>query len=113
MKRFIALMGLIVALALAGAGCGVGNDESREDAVDVQTCAGGEVDACVDKSAPNTTAFNNEYPNVEDKCDGHGHRIFVASHNDERNDGDLFIVLPDPSCPGYVEGEPPVVVAAK
>lgn len=83
---------LLIAAALAAAamttGCGVGPDKSREDATDTRD---------VDKSAAHVIAFNNHYPNVSTKCDGHGHRVFVST-------GGVVIVMPDPGCPGYHPG---------
>jgi hypothetical protein len=75
--------------------CGVGPDKSREDAHDTKN---------VDKSSPRAVAFNNHYSNVETKCDGFGHRIFVTTAKQ-------IVVLPDPTCPGYVKGAEPAVVA--
>lgn len=87
----------VVAAALALSGltaCGVGPDKSREDAHDTKN---------VDKSAPHSIAFNNRFPNIEDKCDGSGHRVFVST-------GGAVIVLPDPTCPGFIKGSEPAVV---
>lgn len=80
---------LLALMALLVAGCG--NDESREDADDVGN-------GKVEKSAPHVIAFNNHYPNVETKCDGFGHRIFVTTH--DSSTGQNIIVLPDPTCTG-------------
>jgi hypothetical protein len=44
---------------------------------------------------------------VEAKCDGHGHRIFVATHDGAV--GQNVIVMADPTCPGFVRGEEPGV----
>lgn len=89
-KKWMALV--LVALAL----CAVfvtacGSDESREDANDV-------VNGHVDKSTPYVIAFNNHYPNVETKCDGFGHRLFVMTHDSAQ--GRNLLVLPDPTCTG-------------
>jgi hypothetical protein len=106
--RRILLLALSIALVLMLAGCG--SDASREDADDVQhECSGSDVTGCIDKTQPHVTAFNNHYKQVEDKCDGSGHRIFVITHDDST--GDLFRVIPDPTCPGYVDGREPVVSA--
>jgi hypothetical protein len=87
---------MLVPAAAAGlAGCG---DNSRVDARDVRS---------VDRSAPQVISFNNHYPNVETKCDGHGHRIFVATHDSAT--GQNIIVMADPTCPGFVRGEEPGV----
>jgi hypothetical protein len=102
MKK-LSLVALIFALLAGGVvvGCGFGPDESREDATDTKN---------VDKTEPEAIAFNNHFPNVETKCDQHGHRIFVSTH--DSSTGNNLIVLPDPTCPGYVKGqEPPVVVS--
>jgi hypothetical protein len=90
MARTIKLVAAGAAVALVVAGCGVGPDKSREDAQDTQN---------VDKTAPHVTAFNNHFPSVEDKCDGNGHRVFVATH--DSSTGRNFIVIADPSCTGY------------
>lgn len=78
----------VIAAALLATGCGVGPDQSREDANDTRN---------VDKTSPEVIAFNNHFPNVETKCDGHGHRIFVTSRGDS---GTYFrlVVRADPSC---------------
>jgi hypothetical protein len=86
----------IPVLAAALAACG--GDNSRVDAQDARA---------VDRAAPQVITFNNHYPNVETKCDGHGHRIFVATHDSAV--GQNVIVLPDPTCPGFVRGEEPGV----
>lgn len=105
------LMGL-AALAGVGvlmAGCGVGNDKSREDAEDVSTqCTQGQTEHCIDKSAPQVLGFNNHYPDVEIKCDGHGHRVYLITH--DSGTGRDPVVIPDPTCPGYVKGAEPIVV---
>lgn len=89
MKSAIASL-LAICLIVAGlamSACGTGPDKSREDAGDTVN---------VDKSTPHSTAFNNHFPNVEDKCDGHGHRVYVTTAK-------TFAIVPDPSCPGYQE----------
>jgi hypothetical protein len=78
---------------LALAGCGT--DSSRIDAQDVQGRA-------VDRTAPQVIAFSNHYPDVETKCDGHGHRIFVGTHDSAV--GRNIIVIADPSCSGFQRG---------
>lgn len=92
MKR-IALAAATVA-AVAVGGCGFGPDKSREDAHDTTN---------VDKTAPHVIAFNNNYPDVEEKCDGNGHRIYVGTHKSAV--GRNIIVVPDPTCPGYVKAQ--------
>lgn len=82
---------LILPLALiASAALFAGCDHSREDALD--TARG-----TVDKTPPAVIAFNNRFPNVEHKCDGHGHRVFVTTRT-----RDPLVVIDDPSCPGAV-----------
>lgn len=115
MKKFAVVLVALAALSWGVTGCGFGNDKSREDANDVHNvCAEGiarTADAgCVDKTSPSVVAFNNHYPNVEIKCDGYGHRLFTMTHDSAQ--GRNLIVLPDPSCPGYVKGEEPSVVVA-
>jgi hypothetical protein len=104
-RYIIAVFMAVTAVAVAG--CGVGPDKSREDAKDVSgACTPGQAESCVDKTPPQVIAFNNHYPNVETKCDGHGHRVFAST--DEHGNG--LTIYPDPSCPGYVRGEEPVVI---
>lgn len=99
MRKPIVVAAFLLAM-LAAAGCGT--DQSRVDAFDT---------AEVDRTAPEVIAFNNHYPNLEHKCDGYGHRVFVATHDSSA--GQNIIVLPDPTCPGFVEGkEPEIVVGA-
>ena len=89
-KKWMALALVLVAL-LAVFVTACGSDESREDANDV-------TNGHVDKSAPFVIDFNNHYPNVETKCDGFGHRLFVMTHDSA--EGRNLLVLPDPTCTG-------------
>jgi hypothetical protein len=91
MKRFAILLVLTLAVGVMSAGCG--SDESREDANDVGN-------GQVEKSSPRVIAFNNHFPNVQTKCDGFGHRIYVTS-------SDSILVIPDRTCqgPGTSYGE--------
>ena len=96
MKR----LGLVVVVAALGAaGCA---DQSRIDAKDVDLSK-------VDRSAPQVISFSNHYPDVETKCDGHGHRIFVGTHDSAV--GQNILVIADPTCPGFVQGQEPGVPA--
>lgn len=54
-------------------------------------------------------AFDDPLPDVESKCDGSGHRVYVASRDGSNSN---VVVLPDPTCPGYVAGREPPVVAS-
>lgn len=94
MRKFLTLFPLLILSALMATGCGYsfGPDASREDADDTQN---------VDKSAPEVIAFNNHFPNVSHKCDGHGHRVFVTSNGDEKALQPRMAIVADPSCPGY------------
>lgn len=90
-------MALVLAIAVTAAGCGVpggvGPDQSREDAQDTQN---------VDKSPPAVIAFNNHYPNVQHKCDGFGHRVFVTSNGSADTPRQpQVLVVADPACDGY------------
>lgn len=106
MKKYLIIVALLAVMPLYGFTCGA--DTSREDARDVRvTCGGRPGPGCTDKSEPGIIAFNNHYPNVENKCDGHGHRLFVMTHDSAR--GRNLLVLPDPTCPGYVKGQEPSV----
>lgn len=87
--RFKLLLIGIIAAALLLSACG--NDESREDANDVEN-------GKVEKSEPKVIAFNNHYPNVQTKCDGFGHRIYVTTH--DSSTGDNLYVIPDRTCQG-------------
>lgn len=96
MKKMMTVAAAIGLLTVGG--CGFGPDKSREDAKDVTT---------VVKTPPEVITFNNHYPNVENKCDGHGHRIFV---NTEK----VMTIYPDPSCPGFVKGlEPNILIGSQ
>lgn len=104
MRKSLILAAGVSALTLAACG----PDRSREDAHDVnRTCNPSSLlGHCVDKDPPRSIAFNNNYSNVETKCDGYGHRIYVTTAK-------RIIVLPDPTCPGFVRGqEPSTVVGA-
>lgn len=100
MRKSITLVTALF-LALTVGACGFGPDESREDARDTKD---------VDKTPPHVIAFNNQFPNVSTKCDGYGHRIFVTSHNNDKVQPRL-IILPDPTCEGYVKGQEPAIVS--
>lgn len=86
MHRYVIALGAAVTLALAG--CGFGPDQSREDAHDVTR---------VDKNPPDVITFNNKFSNVEHKCDGHGHRVYVTTQG-----YGFIVIVADPSCPGWV-----------
>ena len=90
----------LTASAATLAGCGIGPDESREDASDVKK---------VDKTPPEVISFNNHFPNVETKCDGHGHRIYVTTHDSAT--GNNVIVIPDATCKGYKPTSEPLVIS--
>jgi hypothetical protein len=69
------------------AGCNVGADPSK-----------GMGDAGINQSTINkqkvdVLEFSDKYPNVEEKCDGHGHRVFTNT----RSSG-FFVVVDDPAC---------------
>lgn len=86
----VAVVGVV---ALAGCGsnhCTSGGDCSREDALDTRDA---------DNTAPRVILFNNHYPNIETKCDGHGHRIYVGTHDSAK--GNNIQIIPDPSCDGW------------
>lgn len=44
------------------------------------------------------------FNNWAGKCDDHGHRVFTTFHSDSPYAG--IAVISDPSCPGYVKGQP-------
>lgn len=84
---FKALGTLGVALAAAGAvGC-AGDDKSHKDSPTGR----------VDRTRAEITAMPNDFGNVANKCDGHGHRIFVTTNTDSTPS--QLVVLDDPSCP--------------
>jgi hypothetical protein len=85
--RKISLAVVLVVTALSASACGFGPDSSREDAQDTRQ---------VDKSPAEVIAYNNNYPNVEQKCDGHGHRVHVTTSKS-------VVIVPDPSCRGYTD----------
>lgn len=89
MKKVITVIVVLMISALVLSACG--SDESREDANDVHN-------GQVEKSSPNVISFNNHYPNVETKCDGFGHRIYVITH--DSGTGNNIIVIPDKTCQG-------------
>lgn len=91
MKRYLSIAALVAAIALAGC---ANPDKSRDDAADTLK---------VDHNSPEVIQFNNHFPNVETKCDGHGHRLFVTTHDSAV--GRNVLVVPDKGCPGYVEDD--------
>lgn len=86
-KVWFILIGAVT-LALAVSACGVGPDQSREDARDTTD---------VDKSPPHVIAFNNHVPNLATKCDGYGHRVYMASRPDATA-AVVPVVINDESC---------------
>lgn len=83
---------IVVAAVAAGLVAGCDNpDKSRDDAADTMH---------VDHTSPEVIQFNNHYPNVETKCDGHGHRLFVTTHDSAV--GRNVLVISDAGCPGYI-----------
>jgi hypothetical protein len=87
-KKSIPLVAASFATLLLVSGCNIGAVKSK-----------GFGDASVDQANINDTSaavieFSDKYPDIEDKCDGHGHRIFVNT----RGSG-YFIVITDPTCP--------------
>lgn len=91
------LLGAATVLATLALITGCSQDQSRVDAHDVQNQS-------VNRTPPEAYVFNNHFPNVESRCDQHGHRMFVTT-------SDNVIVLPDPSCPGFLKGQEPIIVA--
>jgi hypothetical protein len=87
--RLIVLAGTIVlVLVTTLAGCG-GYNQAR-----------GRGDAPVghrDSTPAEVINMPDEFGNVAVKCDGHGHRIYVVTHN--KTDAPVT-VIDDPSCPG-------------
>lgn len=80
------LAGLSLLLMLTG--CGEYNDKRGRGDAPVGT---------VDRNAPETLNFSDRYSNVQHKCDGHGHRVYVSSRSE--NVGQMEII-DDPSCAG-------------
>lgn len=102
MKRTLAIALAVIGLCIPLAGCeNVGGDTSREDAHDTKQ---------TNKKPPEVIAFNNRFPNVETKCDGHGHRIFVTSNQNYRP---TLIVMPDATCTGGKDTGPAITVGVK
>ena len=101
-KRIGAVLAAACVVAVSVGACG--SDESREDANDVNNGA-------VDKSAPAVIAFNNHYPNVETKCHGFGHRLYVITHDSAQ--GQNLIVVNDPTCQGPGTGYSEIVRTGK
>lgn len=90
MKLLLTLF-VVASFSLSVVAC-TNPDKSRDDAQDT---------LLVDHTAPEVIQFNNHYPNVETKCDGHGHRLFVLTHDSAV--GRNVLVITDASCPGLVE----------
>jgi len=84
---FKALGTLAVGLAAAGAAGCAGNDTSHKDSPTGR----------VDRSRAEVAAMPNDFGNVANKCDGHGHRIFVTTNTD--SNPSQLVVLNDPTCP--------------
>lgn len=47
------------------------------------------------REKPEVMVFSDKYPNVEHKCDGHGHRVYVTTTHNIRPQ-----IVDDPTCPG-------------
>lgn len=78
----------VAAVGVLVAGCNIGADPTKgfgDSGVDQQH---------LNKVPAAVIEFSDKYPDIEDKCDGHGHRIFVNT----RSSG-YFTVLVDATCP--------------
>lgn len=107
MKRKIMMLAAVLALGLSACG---GKDASTEDANDTPKCGERDVKTdkvatthCTNVQAKDSLAFNNNFPNVAYSCTRSGTMVYVTT--DRR-----MLVLPDPNCPGYVQGQEPSVV---
>lgn len=87
MKRLLVavLAGLAV---LSTAGCNSYNDARGRGDAPV---------ASVDDRPAEVVNFPDRFGNVASKCDAHGHRLFVVTH--EKTDPNV-VVVDDRSCPG-------------
>lgn len=89
-RKMIGLAIFIMAVVLF-AGCGV-KDKFNDNR--------GRGDAPVGErndNAKDVINFPDRFPNVASSCDGHGHRVFVTTH--DKDDSPPAIVA-DPSCGG-------------
>jgi hypothetical protein len=116
-----ALVLVCIAWTVTLAGCGEGDDASREDAHDVR----GDL---IDKSRPHIIAMNNKFPNVSTKCLGAPPKDVDGAPQGERQPNDTaaagggwrvvvttsksIALVQDAKCPGFVKGSnlPPVVI---
>lgn len=80
MRRFLAAGAILASLSLAACGANdaqVGNrDHAPADVIN----------------------FPNHFSSVADKCDGHGHRVFIGDHGNSGNGGGGVAVIADASC---------------
>lgn len=53
-----------------------------------------------DRSGAEIHNFPNHFSSVAEKCDGHGHRVFLVDHGSSDKGGGGLAVISDPSCPG-------------
>jgi hypothetical protein len=81
-RRLVVLAGACVALA----GCGAPERQNAHQTGNV------------DRSAAEVLAMPDHYNNVADKCDGHGHRIYVTSNKDQAPSN--MVVIDDKTCGG-------------
>ncbi len=89
-KRVVVIVALcsLVAIPLGAVSCSGYND------------ARGKGDAPVgpaDDSAAEIINFPDGFSGVATKCDGHGHRLYVVTH--DKSDVPVTVIA-DPSCPG-------------
>lgn len=84
MYRFIiaALSMALIAFALMGNSCGQN---------DVQINSR-------DKTGAVVLNMPDHFSSIATKCDGHGHRVFIADHGDSANGGGGVAVINDPTC---------------
>lgn len=85
-KAFAAVAAAVLGLGLAG--CGSKLTEPYKDAPVSER----------DGSAANVHSMPDGFGNWADKCDGHGHRVFVLFHHDAAYGG--ITAVADSTCPG-------------
>ena len=83
--RTAARASALAALCIVAAGCG--NTPERLNA---------HQSTAVDRNPPEIYAMPDHYNNVASKCDGHGHRMYVTSWEDQAPSN--LVVVSDESC---------------
>ena len=92
-NRFV--LGIAAALFVLAVGSVVGTACGLQDSYNDERGTGDAPVGDRDDSPAEVLNMPNGAPNVYMKCDGHGHRVYVATHTEHRQS---LVVIDDPNC---------------